>query len=345
MDFDYSFEQQLLAESVRGILEKLPPVTDAAERPYPVAQVMAKLAELGVFAEDETGMPVLSFSDASAVAIEVGRQLPSAPVSEAIAAWLCADGMRAQLRAAFARGAHVTMAVSGELVAGDGHGAARALVPFAAGAGAILAPFAGSAGRQWVMLGADLVTLDAATTSDFTVDAQWVAAHDLPGSAVALANRPIAPDDGLALLAMAEMVGAAEICLERTVGYIRDRKQFGKPIGNNQAIKHMAADAALNVQTMRAAIEYAGWSFDRAIGGGASELDEAAMAVLTARAFVGERARNVIERCMQMHGAIGFTWDYGLHRHLRRVLYRANTLVRPVESREKIAALILSTGR
>ena len=339
MDFDFSFEQQLLAESVRGMLEKLPPVTDPAVRPYPAADVMARFAELGIFAEDEAGMPALSFSDATAVAIEVGRQLPCGPVSEAMAAWLCADGMRAQLRAAFARSAHVTMAVTGELA--DGNGAARALVPFAAGAGAILAPFAGNAGRQWVVLGADLVTLDVATTSDITVDAQWVALKNLPVSALALVNLPIEPDDGLALLAMAEMVGAAEICFERTVGYIRERKQFGKPIGSNQAIKHMAADAALNVQTMRAAIEYAGWSFDQAGRGGAAELEEAAMALLSARSFVGESARTVIERCMQMHGAIAFTWDYGLHRHLRRVLYRANTLVRPLQSREKIAALVL----
>jgi hypothetical protein len=135
-----------------------------------------------------------------------------------------------------------------------------------------------------------------------------------------------------------------EICLERTVGYVRDRKQFGKPIGSNQAIKHMAADAALMVETMRAAVECAGWSFDQASRGGSAELDEAAMAVLTARSFVGANARSVIERCIQMHGAIAFTWEYGLHRHLRRVLYRANTLVRPLQSRERIAALILPKG-
>jgi hypothetical protein len=344
MDFDFSFEQQLLANSVRGMLEKLPPVTDPALRPYPAAHVMAKFAELGVFAEDETGMPALSFSDATVVAIEVGRQLPCGPVSEAIAAWLSANGMRPQLRVAFARGHHVTMAVSGELAGGEGHGAGRALVPFAAGAEAILAPFAGNTGRQWVILGPDSVTLDAATTSDITIDAQWVAAKSLPAPATALANQPIAPEDVLVLLAMAEMVGAAEICLERTVGYIRDRKQFGKPIGSNQAIKHMAADAALMVETMRAAVECAGWSFDQASRGGSAELDEAAMAVLTARSFVGANARSVIERCIQMHGAIAFTWEYGLHRHLRRVLYRANTLVRPPQSRERIAALILPKG-
>jgi hypothetical protein len=329
MEFDFSFEQQLLAESVRGMLEELPPVTEPAARPYAAAQVMAKFVELGIFAEDEAGMPALSFSDATAIAIEVGRQLPCAPVSEAIAAWLCADGMRPQLRTALASGRHVTMAVSGTP-------SRRALVPFAERAEAILLPFAGSAGRQWGIVNADAVTLDSARTSDITIDAQWVTAKAPP--AATLANQPIAPDDGLTLLAMAEMVGAAEICLERTVGYLRERKQFGKPIGSNQALKHMAADTALAVQTMRAAVEYAGWSLDQAGRDGSEERE---FALLTARCFVGDGAREVIERCIQMHGAIAFTWDYSMHRYLRRVLYRANTLVRPTESRERIAVLIL----
>jgi alkylation response protein AidB-like acyl-CoA dehydrogenase len=331
MDFDFSFEQQLLAESVRRTLEELPPVTEPAARPYAAAAVMAKLVGLGIFAEDEAGAPALSFSDATAVAIEVGRQLPCAPISESIAAWLCADGMRPQLRAAFASGRHVTMAVSGAL----GQDGGRALVPFAEGAEAMLLPFAGSASRQWGILNADVVTLDAAATSDITIDAQWVTTKAPP--AATLANQPIAPDDALTLLAMAEMVGAAEICLERTVDYIRERQQFGKPIGSNQAIKHMAADAALAVQTMRAAVEYAGWSLDQAGRDGSEERE---VALLTARCFIGDGAREVIERCIQMHGAIAFTWDYGMHRYLRRVLYRANTVVRPLQSREQIAALI-----
>jgi len=65
------------------------------------------------------------------------------------------------------------------------------------------------------------------------------------------------------------------------------------------------------------------------------------MALLAARSFIGAHARTVIERCIQMHGAIAFTWDYGMHRHLRRVLYRENTLVHPLQSRDEIAALVL----
>jgi hypothetical protein len=209
------------------------------------------------------------------------------------------------------------------------------------GAEAIMTPVADDNGRRWVLLGPDLVALDAATPSDITIDAYWAAAKGVPASASAITNQPIAPDDALALLAMAEMVGAAEICLERTVAYIRDRKQFGKPIGSNQTIKHMAADAAMNVETMKAAIEYAGWSFDQATREGVAERGDAAMALLTARSFIGANARNVIERCIQMHGAIAFTWDYGMHRHLRRVLYRENTLVHPLQSRDEIAALVL----
>jgi alkylation response protein AidB-like acyl-CoA dehydrogenase len=100
----------------------------------------------------------------------------------------------------------------------------------------------------------------------------------------------------------------------------------------------MAADAALAVQTMRAAVEYAGWSLDQADRDGSEERERA---LLMARSFVGDGAREVIERCIQMHGAIAFTWDYGIHRQLRRVLYRANTIARPAESREQIAALVL----
>jgi len=147
-------------------------------------------------------------------------------------------------------------------------------------------------------------------------------------------------DDALQLAVLAEIVGAADAMLARTVGYVSGRHQFGKPIGSYQAVKHSAADCAVAVETMKAAVEYAGWALDAARDD-AAMAQEARLALQAAASFVGEHGRRVAERCVQMHGGIAFTWDYGLHVPYRRIVFRTATLAATRAAREALASHIL----
>jgi alkylation response protein AidB-like acyl-CoA dehydrogenase len=114
-----------------------------------------------------------------------------------------------------------------------------------------------------------------------------------------------------AVAAAAEMLGAARRCLELSVEYARVRRQFDQPIGAFQAIKHACADMLLDVETAFAATYYAAWALD-------AEAPDAALAASVAKAYVGDAARRVCGSAIQVHGGIGFTWDYDLHLYVKR---------------------------
>ncbi|MDQ0315793.1 acyl-CoA dehydrogenase family protein [Amorphus orientalis] len=336
MDFDFSFEQRLLGESVGRMLAGFPAATDHPF-PYPASDVTRAAADLGLFASDD-GVPILGAVDAVAAALEIGRALPAAPLTEMLAASLALAGSPA-IADVLCAGEPVGVAVTGA-VAPDG---GRALVPFAHEARLFVLPVAAGGHRTWHVVNRSEVTLDAADLFDVASSAAWVSLSAKPAdhSAASVAGRL---DDLLALLVLAEMTGAAAYALDLTVGYAKERRQFGRPIGQNQAIKHMAADAAVAVETMKAAVEYAAWCIDTA----PEELDEPAgearLALLSTRSHVGGHARRVAEACVQMHGGIAFTWDYGLHRTLKRIVTRQTTLAAPRASREALADVLMAAA-
>lgn len=111
--------------------------------------------------------------------------------------------------------------------------------------------------------------------------------------------------------AAAEMLGAARRCLEMSVEYAKVREQFGQPIGSFQAIRHRCAEMLLAVENAHAATYYAAWALDAR-----SEDHEVAASV--AKAYVSEAARTVCGDAIQVHGGIGFTWEYDLHLYFKR---------------------------
>jgi alkylation response protein AidB-like acyl-CoA dehydrogenase len=113
------------------------------------------------------------------------------------------------------------------------------------------------------------------------------------------------------VLQAAESVGAAEALFESTVDYAKKRVQFGRTIGSFQAIKHRLANLFLELEGMRAAAHYAAL----ALGDG---LDDAAEAVATAGAYVGDAFAHLCGEALQLHGGIGFTWEHDVHLFLRR---------------------------
>jgi alkylation response protein AidB-like acyl-CoA dehydrogenase len=111
--------------------------------------------------------------------------------------------------------------------------------------------------------------------------------------------------------AAAEMLGAARRCMDMSVEYAKVRQQFGQPIGMFQAIKHACAEMLLEVENSHGATYYAAWAQDA----GSSD---AALAASAAKAYVGDASRKVCGSSIQVHGGIGFTWDYDLHLYFKR---------------------------
>ena len=114
-----------------------------------------------------------------------------------------------------------------------------------------------------------------------------------------------------AVAAAAEMLGAARRCMEMSVEYAKVRHQFGQPIGAFQAIKHMCAEMLLEVENAHAATYYAAWALD-------AGSPDAALAASVAKAYVGDASRKVCGNSIQVHGGIGFTWEYDLHLYFKR---------------------------
>jgi alkylation response protein AidB-like acyl-CoA dehydrogenase len=129
-----------------------------------------------------------------------------------------------------------------------------------------------------------------------------------PGDAAALVAETLRRG---AVGAAAEMLGAARRCLDMSVAYARVREQFGQPIGAFQAIRHRCAEMLLEVENAHAATYYAAWALDA----GADDRETAAS---VAKAYVGDATRRVCGDAIQVHGGIGFTWEYDLHLYMKR---------------------------
>jgi alkylation response protein AidB-like acyl-CoA dehydrogenase len=140
----------------------------------------------------------------------------------------------------------------------------------------------------------------------------------------------------IATVALAcEQLGGAEQVLERTVVYAGTRHQFGREIGSFQAIKHMLADARVDIEAAAAAVRHAVALVD---AGDDRELAEAAS---VAKSAVSDAYWDVARNAVQVHGAIGFTWEHDLHLYLRRALVSREFLGSPQWHRERLAATLL----
>jgi alkylation response protein AidB-like acyl-CoA dehydrogenase len=139
--------------------------------------------------------------------------------------------------------------------------------------------------------------------------------------------------DRAATLASAEMLGAADHVLALTVQYAKDRVQFGKPIGSFQAVKHMLADALVDVEGMRSTAYYAAWC---AAAGDA----ERSLAASMAKAWCSDASRRVMAAGLQVHGGIGFTWEHDMHLYLKRAQLDQVSYGDAAAHRDRIATLL-----
>lgn len=128
-----------------------------------------------------------------------------------------------------------------------------------------------------------------------------------------------------------EQLGGATRCLEMATEYALTRKQFGRPIGSFQAIKHMLADVLVAVESAAGAVQHAAHAVERA---DFEELTEAAPVaqILASDAYTAAAGVNV-----QVHGGIGFTWEHPAHLFLKRATVSKAFLGSPAHHREALA--------
>ncbi len=164
---------------------------------------------------------------------------------------------------------------------------------------------------------------------------------------VPAASRLAAPDAGwdvlrstldLAAVALsAEQVGGAQRCLDLSVAYAKERVQFGRPIGSFQAIKHKCADMMLAVESARSAAYYAGWVAAQEGSERGGELPEVAS---LAKATCSDAFFQCAAESIQIHGGVGFTWEYDVHLYFKRAKSTETLLGDARYHRERVARQI-----
>jgi len=137
---------------------------------------------------------------------------------------------------------------------------------------------------------------------------------------------------GAAVLA-AEQLGLAQRCLDLTVAYVKERRQFARPIGSFQALKHRLADLWTDITLARAASRYAAACL-------ADGDPDAPVAVALAKSACCEAAVLAAQECVQLHGGIGFTWEHPAHLYLKRAKAASLAFGTPGAHRAALAALV-----
>ena len=190
----------------------------------------------------------------------------------------------------------------------------KLFVPMAGGADAFLVFAQG--GLALVEARAPGVAVGLAATQDGgtfgTVRFDGAPAEPVPGD-------PALPIEEATLATAAMLLGLMEGCFALTLGYLRARKQFGRPIGSFQALQHRAADLKLQVALSRASIEAAAATLDAG-----APLAACRAAVSRAKARATDAALLVTRQSIQLHGGIGYTDEYDAGLYLRRAMVLAN---------------------
>jgi alkylation response protein AidB-like acyl-CoA dehydrogenase len=183
-------------------------------------------------------------------------------------------------------------------------------------AGVLLVPADGVPhGFYLVDMAAEGVAKAPVTSLDMTRQLCDLSFDDAPATLIAsgqAASRALdaALAAGAGILA-AEQTGLAQRCLDMTVAYVKERKQFARPVGSFQGLKHRLADLWVSITQARAASRYAAACL-------ATGSADAKIAVALAKAYCSEVAVQAAQECVQMHGGIGFTWEHPAHLLLKR---------------------------
>jgi alkylation response protein AidB-like acyl-CoA dehydrogenase len=149
-----------------------------------------------------------------------------------------------------------------------------------------------------------------------------------PGSAASAVEAAL----DLARIALAsEALGGAERVLEMTTDYVKERVQFGRPVGSFQAVKHRLADMMIEVEAAKSAAWYAACVADE-------RHEELAEAAAIAKSYCCDAFFDCAANAIQLHGGIGFTWEHEVHRYFKRARATMTLLGSPAWQRERLTS-------
>ncbi|MSO80028.1 MAG: acyl-CoA dehydrogenase [Acidimicrobiia bacterium] len=137
---------------------------------------------------------------------------------------------------------------------------------------------------------------------------------------------------GGAVLTSAFQMGMAQACTEAATQYSLGRFQFDRPIGSFQAVKHILADMVVRAEVARAAVHAAAVTLDD------PEVGDLERAISGARLLAGEAALKNAKSSLQVHGGVGFTWEYDVHLYLKRAWVLNTTFGTAAEHGDALAA-------
>jgi len=335
MEFALSADQRQFQESLDRTLERLSPLSRVrrfADETEPVARdVWRGLADLGaaaVLIPEAHGGLGLTLLDAALVAEALGRfAAPSPFLGSAVLAPLAllqgSDAQQARWLPKLAAGEAIAGVAIAEAVAGARDG------------GGVTA----SGGK---LNGKALFVIDAAEADLFIVADTARALHLVDGGAAGLTRIPLASidltrrlgelrfedtpaepldarpdglqrlrDAGWAMLA-ADALGACDAMLAKAVAYAQERQQFGRAIGSFQAVKHLCAEMAAEIEPARSLVWYAAYALSEG-------LDDGPLAAAHAKAHLSEIGRFVARTATEVHGGMGITDLLGLHYWFKRI--------------------------
>ena len=138
--------------------------------------------------------------------------------------------------------------------------------------------------------------------------------------------------DAACVALAADSLGGAQKALELAVEYTKTRTQFNRPIASFQALKHMAAEMASDIEPARSLVWYAAYAFDALPA-------EAARAAALAKARLSDVYARTTNRAVQMHGGIGFTWEHDMHFWFKRAKWNEFAFGDATYHRERLARL------
>jgi alkylation response protein AidB-like acyl-CoA dehydrogenase len=292
VDFDLTEDQKEIKRIARDLLAARSPmeaVRTAAEGGGYEPALWRELAELGwpgIAVAEAHGGQELGAVELAVLLEELGYACAATPFlpTATVAAAIQAAGSDEQ------RERWLPGLASGEQTAGLG---TRELAADADGAAVVL-----------VLDGDRAELVDGASAEPLaTIDPTRAYARLSGGNAEPLGDAAAA----IAVAAIAaEVVGVAQRALDMTLAYVKERKQFGTPVGAFQAVSHRCAQMLFHVESARSAAYFAAW----AVGADPERLPEAAA---LAGAAAADGGREVTASAIQAHGGIGFTWEADVH--------------------------------
>jgi alkylation response protein AidB-like acyl-CoA dehydrogenase len=351
-------EHQDLAASVRSLVARIAPsevLHQALETPIatppPYWRAAADQGLHGVHLAESVGGQGFGILELAVVLAEFGLGavpgpfVPSAIASALIAAHdpdstLLGDLASGAVIAAYALESSMSATRQGDVLVVAGQ--ARS-VPAAAQATLLVLPVSTDVGTVWVVLDADRLDVEQVASVDPLRPVAHVRADAVEvGENRVLSNLSINAAQAIAsTLLSAEAVGVARWATDTASAYAKIREQFGRPIGQFQAIKHKCAEMLARTERATAAV----WDAARAVDEGIEKPESAAeFAAAVAATLASAAAQSCTQDCIQVHGGIGFTWEHDTNIYYRRALGLVAAFGRAADYPQRVVDTATTTG-